>query len=491
MDLTSNIAQIQQLLGIDGWQIQPCRYSFVDSNGNNQLVTFLDMETLLGIRDFSPNLQASPLLNAILQGVEDPDSLPFLNIGQRSAEDNSGNTWLRNSNDRFINRIAKYKVPGGGVKMQYWGNEQSEVSLHLLLTGNDYEYKLRYLLNNLRSNTGSRGGTLQHPIYGDIDEVFVESMEVVTGEQFYKASIVNVKFIFGGNDSIVSEPESRASRINRILNDIRQTLNILGSTVRIRDQISALAPSAFSVPSFTSRTPLIITESREGNTSTEVARATEIEQDRELSNAIFQLERAGTSTDRSLSDIANELSEQCCYINNVEVQGFGKGELRSTSTSEFSTSEPSSLVNRTRIRADGTIERTYYETTGFSTDTGDVTVRETVEIANPVRNLLSVDRMKNKYNEATFISTVLSTLNQDKYNDYSVLLSRFRELVELADSSGNVKTITLDKDYTVQGLAAKYNMDTNQLLRLNFDKISFHKKLQKGMEIRVVGNVLS
>jgi len=490
LNLTSGIKQIQNLLGIDGWNLSTCSYtptntkfkssSGLSGNTQDQVVTFLDMEGTLSSAGINLDLSAIPLAQTLASAINDPSSLPFAN----KSFDKSGDTLYIKQMDQFKNQLMIYRLPNNQPLIQFWGSEVTTFKVTTILSGDRYLDKLRYLQQILTQDTGEQGGTLNHPLYGIMYGVFVDQFSVLSTASPFNASIVEITFITADN-FVPIIPTATATTINTLVNNAINTLTIIGSVGTISDQLKSLYPSAYFPDSFFGGSSNeFIQVQRESDTKYK-AQTTNLQADSpNLASAVQQFNAKGIPLDYDTVLETQKMIEQCMQYRGTVVQGYGQGGLGTSTVKTINTVNPDAYKNTESTSVDGVVTKIEYQVTGENSD-GTSIVTETTTIIKPVAKPNNISILKSQIDILINVAGVMTKLYSYLYYHFTTLISYLEQLVDVVFKSGNIRDFLLDEDMLPMQVASRFNMDISEFFQLNSNLLIGHRKLRKGMTVTV------
>lgn len=481
LDLTSNVKGLQQLLGINGWQLSTCSFSYVGNTGVKETLTFLDMSGLLKSNGFNLDLSAIPVAQTLANALNNPSSLPFF----PKTADEAGRTYFTRNQDTFKNQIMQYERPNNTPVLQDWGANTTTFTVSVILAGEGYLTKLRALQKFLSENLGERGGTFSHSVYGIFENVFVEDFSVLTQPAPFNASIIEIKFITANNNVKKSVTTSTINRINSFVNDALNTLSIVGSVGDIQTQLKTIYPNFFfPEPQFASIPNEFIQVERTSTTSLKGTATNLKETDPNLSNAVTQLNESGIPLDYDVTTNTQIIIEKYCQYAGVIVQSYGQGGLSTSSTQEIIVDDPTRFINTSSSSVDGVITTVSYQTVGLNPD-GTYTILEDTVTTTPINRPLNEANVQVQIDDLIIVAGVMSKLNSDLYYTYTTLVSSLENLVNTTFKNGTNTEYTLVEDMPPARVANKFNLTLDEFYSLNTAILTGHRMLRKGMTVTV------
>jgi hypothetical protein len=493
IDVTRGVNQAKELLGIGGWELNTASFSVpaqkrstnpsvfglglfdVDAS-EKDVITFLDMDTLLKDYGINLNLQSVPILQA------DQDIANFFARGGDSNPDVKGDTLYQVQQDDYSNQLITYNLPDSKPVVQSWGREVTTFNVTMLLANEDYLDKLRYVKDILSRNLDENGGTLTHPLYGTLKNVFVDKFSVVSQSSPFNASAVKITFITGeqaefgdSNTNWVDEASTWISRAN-------SALSVLSTVNNIQEQVEASLPFTGD-NSFYSGNRISVTNTTNEDTASGRSLVTS-QLSPDLSSAITQARKQNIELNKNIQRDTQATIEKVCQFGNVKIKGYGNGGLSSTTTSTLTINDPLTIEDTETTDSTGTTTRTTY-TTLNQNDDGTYEVRESITTVTPIERPQNKREIETEVNNLVSYLGIQSRLNPANYNTYTSLISSLKNLANEVFNKGTTIFVELDRDMLPLTAAKRAGMSWNEFWKLNKDRIKGHLKLPKGFKVSI------
>jgi hypothetical protein len=483
LDVTSGVKKIQNLLGIDGWNLSSCSYTVPRSldSLDTDTVTFLDMTGVLQQLGLNLDLSAIPIAQTLANAINDPTSLPFY----PKTQDKAGRTYLEGQKDTFKNQLMIYKLPNNRPIVQYWGSEVTTFSVTTLLSGENYLDKLRFVRKVLTTDLDETGGTFSHPLYGIFDNTFVDNFNVTTLPTPFNASLVEITFVTAANGAAELTKPSTLSAINTYVNNALNVLSVVGSLGSIAQQLKSLYPSSFFPSSAFAGVKNEFIQVEKINNNHSKGRKTDLQQTNPaLASAVSQLNAAGIPLDYDPVQNSQIIIEKSAQYVGTVVSGYGRGGLSKSDTETLVVVNPDSFKDGTTTSVDGTVTAVSYQNLGKNSD-GSYNLRKTSVVTTPIAIPNTVSELQAMIADLIIVGGVMSKLNSNLYYTYTQLISSLEQLIDETFKSGTDTQFTLKEDMIPQEIASRFNMGLTDLFSLNNNLLIGHRKLRKGMSLTV------
>lgn len=511
MDITGAAMQLLKSLGIGNtWDLDQGSFILpeekVDKPEFKRTVTFLDVSGLLSMFgvDIPLDLSAFPSLSFILGMIKDKSS--------QQGPDTSGRTYYTKEQTKFKNNIITYQRPNQSAFIYQWGTKPSRISVTMLLAGGDYLNKLKYLSNLLSTNLEFQGGTLKHPLYGELNGVFVESFSVISSSETYNASLVSVNFITSDVYSWSGPPaKSMFEAVMSCVSMGMSGLQALSNIMTMKSRIMALLGPALAVPSsfgfgselekqtdeyFDRHAALNPVENYNShldfrNGKVKAYFDTSIGFDKEgeagvaanasaasenIALALNKLEQNNLDIDYDLKRNFNIITELITSTLDIQVMGYGTGAFSYKTTTTYTTEDILDLEK----------EESYINDEGYkitivrqvkSYNNGKYTIEQIKDVEIPVRGINQISYIRSLIDNFILVCSAYSIIYPQDYWKFSKIITNMENLFLLLTRERTQLT-TLSQRTSVVG----FTENIPQFLTNNSQLVGC-RPLNKGMKV--------
>ena len=368
-DFTGGVNQLLENFGLgSSWNLSVCKYVAPNDPDNptpekDRTITFYDACFLAQL-----DLSVFPTAELLFQGIIDYKT--------KSSADSSGKTKLLDEALRLTNNIQRYQLPSGREIIRTWGTKATSFQMTTLLCGAGYLEKLKLLSQIVSTNSDLVGGTLYHPVLGELPNTHIVQLTTNESAKAFNGSIVTIEFITESvYDASLAKPPSLASTILGYIQKVVGLAQTISTLANVKEQLNvafspllrlagggSTSPTVsggkavvlFTTPTFLS--PLITAEGAGGVAATP---------SNEEEASLFELEANGIPTDFDLVYNTRLVFENLTRFGNLNINGYGSGYISEEATSaEYVISIANFVYSENSISADGTITQIYRKLDG-------------------------------------------------------------------------------------------------------------------------------